>query len=83
MNLLAYANFRVGTWTAHLLNNSKTAANSTYKKLVAQWLIEAFCFVSGFVVPDSLVLRNRQLLVGAKRLRYGKLIRFIKLILFT
>ena len=44
-----------------------TAHNSTYKKLAVQWLNEALCFVSGFVVADSLVLRNRQLLVAAKR----------------
>ena len=41
--------------------------NSTYKKLAVQWLNEALCFVSGSVVADSLVLRNRQLLVAAKR----------------
>jgi len=41
--------------------------NSTYKKLAVQWLNEALCFVSSFVVADSLVLRNRQLLVAAKR----------------
>jgi len=43
------------------------APNSTYKKLAFQWLNEALCFVSSFVVADSLVLRNRQLLVAAKR----------------
>jgi len=43
------------------------AHNSTYKKLAVQWLKETFCFVSSFVVSDSLVLRNRQLLVAAKR----------------
>jgi len=43
------------------------AHNSTYKKLAVQWLNEIFCFVSSFVVSDSLVLRNRQLLVAAKR----------------
>jgi len=42
-------------------------ANSTYKKLAVQWLNEALCFVSSFVVADSSVLRNRQLLVAAKR----------------
>ena len=41
-------------------------ANSTYKKLAVQWLNEALCFVSSSVVVDSLVLRNRQLLVAAK-----------------
>jgi hypothetical protein len=44
-----------------------TAGNSTYKKLAVQWLNEALCFVSSFVVADSLVLRNRQLLVAANR----------------
>jgi len=42
-------------------------ANSTYKKLAVQWSNEALCFVLSFVVADSLVLRNRQLLVAAKR----------------
>jgi hypothetical protein len=42
-------------------------ANSSYKKLAVQWLNEALCFVSSFVVADSFVLRNRQLLVAAKR----------------
>jgi len=43
------------------MKNRITAGNSTYKKLAAQWLNEALCFVSSFVVADSLVLRNRQL----------------------
>jgi hypothetical protein len=41
--------------------------NSTYKKLAVQWLNEVLCFVSSSVVADSLRLRNRQLLVAAKR----------------
>jgi hypothetical protein len=45
----------------------RPAGNSTYKKLAVQWLNEALCFVSSFVVADSLVLRNRQLLIAAKR----------------
>ena len=45
----------------------QTAPNSTYKKLAVQWLIEHLCFVSNFVVADSFILRNRQLLVAAKR----------------
>jgi len=45
----------------------RAAYNSTYKKLALQWLNEALCFVSSFVVADSFVLRNRQLLVAAKR----------------
>ncbi|SDD41628.1 hypothetical protein SAMN05216323_11811, partial [Williamwhitmania taraxaci] len=36
------------------------------------WLNEALCFVSSFVVADSLVLRNRQLLVAAKRYQLFK-----------
>ena len=44
-----------------------TTANSTYKKLAAQWLIEALSFVSSSVVADSFRLRNRQLLVAANR----------------
>jgi len=43
------------------------AGNSTYKKLAVQWLNEALCFESSFVVAESFVLRNRQLLVAAKR----------------
>jgi len=44
-----------------------TTANSSYKKLAVQWLNEALCFVSSFVVVESLVLRNCQLLVAANR----------------
>ena len=44
-----------------------TAPNSTYKKLAALWLNEVLCFVSSSVVADSFRLRNRQLLVAAKR----------------
>jgi len=44
-----------------------TTANSTYKKLAVQWLNETLCFVSSSVLADSFVLRNRQLLVAAKR----------------
>jgi uncharacterized membrane protein SirB2 len=49
------------------MTKRKTGYNSTYKKLAVQWLNEALFFVSSFVVVDSLVLRNRQLLVAAKR----------------
>jgi hypothetical protein len=44
-----------------------TGYNSTYKKLAVQWLNEALCFVSSSVVAVSFRLRNRQLLVAAKR----------------
>jgi len=50
-----------------LRTDRRTADNSTYKKLAVQWLNEALCFVSSFLVAESLVLRNRQLLVAAKR----------------
>lgn len=43
------------------------AHNSGFKKLAVQWLIEHLFFVSSAVPVDSLVLRNRQLLVVAKR----------------
>jgi len=45
------------------------AYNSTYKKLAVQWLNEALFSALSFVVAESLVLRNRQLLVAAKRYR--------------
>jgi len=50
-----------------MTTEKKTAANSTYKKLAVQWLNEVLHFVSNFVLADSLVLRNRQLLVAANR----------------
>lgn len=59
--------------TANIDRNSarreSTTGNSTYKKLAVQWLNEALCIVSSSVVADSFVLRNRQLLVAAKRYR--------------
>ena len=51
------------------MQEKRAAHNSTYKKLAVQWLNEALCFASSSVVTDSLVLRNRQLLVAAKRYR--------------
>jgi len=47
--------------------NKAQTPNSTYKKLAVQWLYEALRFVSSSVLADSFVLRNRQLLVAAKR----------------
>ncbi len=46
--------------------------NSTYKKLAVLCLIEALCFESSSEVADSLVLRNRQLLIAANRYRAFK-----------
>ena len=54
------------------MTRQETAAtNSTYKKLDVQWLSGALCFVSSSVLAESFHLRNRQLLVAAKR--YGPL----------
>jgi hypothetical protein len=46
------------------------AGNSTYKKLAVQWLNEVQIFNQSFVQVKSFVLRNRQLLIAAKR--YGQ-----------
>ena len=51
----------------HPQTDRTTVHNSTYKKLAAQWLHKALCFVLGTVVADSFCLRNRQLLVAANR----------------
>jgi hypothetical protein len=42
-------------------------SNSTYKKLAVQWLNEVQFFNQTLVQVDSFVLRNRQLLIAAKR----------------
>ena len=60
---------------AHIITNQNdlatkdrsTAGNSTYKKLAVEWSNKALHFVSSLVVADSFRLRNRQLLVAAKR----------------
>jgi hypothetical protein len=45
------------------------AGNSGFKKLAVQWLNQVQFFNQTFVVADSLVLRNRQLLKPANRYR--------------
>jgi hypothetical protein len=45
----------------------RPAYNSTYKKLAVQWLNEVPFSNQTFVQVDSFVLRNRQLLIAAKR----------------
>ena len=45
----------------------RPACNSGFKKLAVQWLQEVQFFNGTFVVTDSLVLRNRQLLKPTKR----------------
>ncbi len=62
--------------TTKLETERRAADNSTYKKLAVQWLNEALCFVSSSVVADSFRLRNRQLLVAAKRQAVKKLTLF-------
>ena len=51
----------------HATEKKQRTANSTYKKLAVQCLNQALCFVSSSVVADSFRLRNRQLLLAAKR----------------
>jgi hypothetical protein len=51
----------------HFGQKEERTANSGFKKLAVQWLIEHSCFVSSLVLADSFVLRNRQLLKPAKR----------------
>ncbi len=47
------------------------ACNSTYKKLAVQWLNEVQFSNQTFVQVESFVLRNRQLLIAAKRYKQG------------
>ena len=49
---------------------NNTAYNSTYKKLAVQWLNEVQFFNQTFVQVESLLLRNRQLLIASNR--YGQ-----------
>ncbi|MBE2188888.1 MAG: hypothetical protein IAE98_05415 [Candidatus Kapabacteria bacterium] len=55
--------------TTHLRTDRTAAANSGFKKLAVQWLIEHLFFVLSVVLADSFVLRNRQLLKPTKRYR--------------
>ena len=47
--------------------NQTAATNSTYPKVAVKWLNQALCFYQSLCLVDSEVLRNRQLLVAAKR----------------
>jgi len=67
MNVNRFGQSVCGLRMTYLLGERSTAGNSTYKKLAVQWLNEVLCFVSSSVLADSFVLRNRQLLVAAKR----------------
>jgi len=48
-------------------------ANSGFKNLAVQWLIENLCFVSSSVVVDSFRLRNPPQSLGRSRATAGKL----------
>ena len=50
--------------------NQTAATNSTYPKVAVKWLNQALCFYQNLCLVDSEVLRNRQLLVAAKRYIY-------------
>jgi hypothetical protein len=45
----------------------KPLGDKSYKKFTVQWLNEALCLLSSFVVADSFRLGYRQLLVVANR----------------
>jgi hypothetical protein len=57
--------------TDRLSANRSPAANSGFKKLAVQWLIEHSTSHQHLWWLDSFVLRNRQLLKPAKRYRQG------------
>ena len=59
--------FTIKTTRYNMTDRRTTGGNSTYKKLAIQWLNGALCFVASSVLADSFRLRNRQLLVAAKR----------------
>jgi hypothetical protein len=44
-----------------------TGYNSTYPKVAAQWLNQAFCIYQSLCLTESEVLRNHHLRVAAKR----------------
>lgn len=50
-----------------LLTDRRTAYNNGLAKVAVQCLNDALRFVSSFVLTDSFMIRNRQLLVGANR----------------
>ncbi len=81
----AQANATTQAWQRVCLSNCTTKTtdkptdekehrsdNSTYKKLAVQWLNEVQIFNQTFVQVDSFVLRNRQLLIAAKRYQQGE-----------
>jgi hypothetical protein len=45
----------------------KAAGNSTYPQVAVQWLNQALCIYQSLYLADSESLRNRQLLIAAKR----------------
>ncbi len=53
--------------TSSLRTDRRASGNSGFKKLAVQWLQEVQFFNQTFVLADSFVLRNRQLLKPTKR----------------
>jgi hypothetical protein len=51
----------------HNKGTKTPAANSNFKKLAVQWFSQALYPLSSFLMAYRLVLRNRQLLLAAKR----------------
>jgi hypothetical protein len=49
------------------MQNKKTAANSTYKKLAVQFSADTFVVNQTLVLRINICGKNRQLLVAAKR----------------
>jgi len=45
----------------------RPVANSTYPKVVVQWLNQALCLYQSLCLAESEVLRNRHLRVAANR----------------
>ena len=61
------ATFQCKLGRTKLRTDRRASGNSGFKKLAVQWLQEVQFSNETFVVVDSFVLRNRQLLVAAKR----------------
>lgn len=67
MNVNFFNKILDGFETTELNGQNSTTANSGFKKLAVQWLQEVQFSKETFVVADSLVLRNRQLLKPTNR----------------
>ncbi len=65
VNLLGQSACKLGT--SPLRTDRRASGNSGFKKLTVQWLNQVQFSNQTFVVAESFVLRNRQLLKPAKR----------------